>query len=73
MKSLLYVLIFLIVFGVSLYFFLMNSQQSVSVNLWSGMKTPELPVGLVVLLSFFIGFLFGFLAFPLTFIIKRLG
>lgn len=73
MKSLLYVLIFLIVFGLSLYFFLMNSQQSVSVSLWSGVRTPELPVGLVVLLAFFAGFLVGFLFFPLTYVIKRLS
>ncbi len=73
MKNLLYILIFLIVFGISFYFFLMNSQQSVSLTLWGGTKTPQLPVGMVVLISFFLGFIAGIVFFPLTYVIKKIS
>ncbi|MDQ7082322.1 MAG: hypothetical protein Q9N34_04645 [Aquificota bacterium] len=72
MKNLLYLLLFLIVFGVSFYFFLQNSAQNVELVLWADLKTPPLPVGLVVLIAFFSGFLVGLIFFPLTYIIKRL-
>jgi len=73
MKNLLAVLAFLLVFGVSFYFFLINSGQNVEIVLWGGTKTPALPVGLVVLISFFLGFVVGMLFFPLTYVIKRLS
>ena len=73
MKGLLYLLIFLVLFGVFFYFFLVNSGQSVSVQLWGDLKTPDLPVGLVVLTSFFLGFIAGILFLPLTYVIKKLS
>ncbi|WP_457601390.1 LapA family protein [Hydrogenivirga sp.] len=73
MKNLVLILVFLVVFGVSFYFFLMNSGQSVEVVLWGSTKTPSLPVGLVVLIAFFLGFILGMLFFPLTYVIKRLS
>ena len=66
-------LLFLTLFGILLYFFLANSHQSVSIQLWGNLKTPDLPVGLVVLASFFLGFITGILFLPLTYVIKRLS
>ncbi len=73
MKALLYLLIFLVLLGLSLHFLLMNSHQTVSLELWGGVRTPDLPVGLLVLLSFFSGFVIGILILPLTYVIKRLS
>ncbi|NPA41253.1 MAG: LapA family protein [Aquificae bacterium] len=73
MKGLLALLAFVVVFGLSFYFFLMNSSQSVEVLLWNGVRTPAMPVGLVILIAFFLGFLAGMLFFLLTYIIKRLS
>ncbi len=73
MKSLLYLLFFLIVFGISFYFFIMNTDQTVSLKLFGGVKTPALPVGMVVIISFFGGFLAGIFFLPLTYIIRRLS
>ncbi len=73
MRNLVFLLLFLIVFGISFYFFLNNSGQSVELTLWGNTKTPALPVGLVVLIAFFIGFILGMLFFPLTYVIKRLS
>jgi len=72
MKVALYLLLFLATFGIAFYFLLLNSHQSVSLNLWGGITTPELPVGIVVLFSFFGGFLIGYAFLLLTYIIKRL-
>ncbi|RLJ71263.1 uncharacterized protein DUF1049 [Hydrogenivirga caldilitoris] len=73
MKGLIFILLFLILFGVSLYFFLMNSGQNVELVLWGNTRTPSLPVGLIVLISFFLGFILGMLFFPLTYVIKKLS
>ena len=73
MRNLVFLLLFLIVFGISFYFFLNNSGQSVELTLWGSTKTPALPVGLVVLIAFFLGFILGMLFFPLTYVIKRLS
>ncbi len=73
MRGLVYLLLFLVVFGVSFYFFIMNADQEVTVRIYEGLSTPPLPAGLVLLLSFYLGFLIGFLFFPLTYIIKRLS
>ncbi len=73
MKSLIYIFLFLIVFGISFYFFLLNSSQSVVINLWKDVKTPELPIGMVVLVSFFLGFVLGMIFFPLTYVIKKVS
>jgi hypothetical protein len=73
MKNLILILIFIVVFFLSFYFFLMNSGQNVELVLWGEIKTPPLPVGLVVLVVFFMGFIGGMLFFPLTYIIKRLS
>ncbi len=73
MKNLVYLLLFLLIFLASFYFFLVNSDQSVSLTFWGSVKTPELPVGIVVLISFFTGFVVGLLFFPLTYVIKRLS
>jgi len=73
MKKLLYSLLFLIVFGAFFYFFSMNSEQTLSVKFWGDVKTPELPAGLVVIVSFLLGFMAGALLLPLTYVIKRLS
>ncbi len=73
MKSLIYILLFLVVFSFSFYFFIMNADQSVSVNLFGEIRTPALPVGMVILLAFFAGFVAGVFFLPLTYIIKKLS
>ncbi len=73
MRNLIYILLFLLAFGLSFYFFMINSGQSVSLELWGGKRTPELPVGLVVLAAFFLGFILGMMFLPLTYVIKRLS
>ncbi len=73
MKALLFLFTFLLVFGVSFYFFMLNSQQSVELVLWNGFKVPPAPVGLVVLLSFFMGIVVGMLLLLLTYVIKRVS
>ncbi|HHJ64190.1 MAG TPA: DUF1049 domain-containing protein [Aquifex aeolicus] len=73
MKSLLYILLFLVIFGISFYFFLMNVDQTVSVNLFGELRTPPLPVGMVVLVAFFAGLVTGVFLIPLIYVIKRLS
>ncbi len=73
MKVFLYILLFGAVFAISVLFILANSDQKVSLVLWKDFSTPELPIGLVVVLVFFAGFLAGFIFFPLTYVIKRLS
>lgn len=73
MRGLVYLLLFLLVFGISFYFFTVNSDQVVQINLFGKISTPQIPVGLAVLLAFYLGFLVGFLLFPLTYVIKRLS
>jgi uncharacterized membrane protein YciS (DUF1049 family) len=73
MKALVYLLLFLTVFGVSFYFFTANSDQQIQVHLYRGVSTPPLPAGMVLLIAFYLGFVAGFLFFPLTYIIKKLS
>ena len=73
MKAFFYFLLFGATFILSVLFILSNSNQKVSLVLWKDLSTPELPVGLVVVLAFFAGFLTGFVLFPLTYVIKRLS
>jgi len=73
MKSLVYILLFLIAFTASFYFFMLNADQSVSLTLFGDWRTPSLPIGMVVLIAFFAGFIAGVFFLPLTYIIKRLS
>ncbi len=73
MRGLLYLLLFLVVFGVSFYFFILNSDQQIQVRILGDLSTPPLPSGLLLIVAFYLGFLAGFLFFPLTYIIKRLS
>ncbi len=59
--------------ALSLYFFLMNSDVNVSVRFTQELKTPSLPLGMVLLFTFFSGFVAGVLLGPLTYVIKRLS
>jgi uncharacterized integral membrane protein len=72
MKKLLAGSLFIFLFGVCLYFFLLNSSTEVSVRFFPDLATPELPLGMVILLTFFAGFISGLLFYPLTFVIKRI-
>ena len=73
MRGLIYLLLFLTVFGLSFYFFTMNSDQQVQVRLFGNVTTPPLPSGLVILIAFYTGLLVGFLLFPLTSLVRRLS
>ncbi len=73
MKQLLFLVIFLGVFGLTLYFFILNSSTKVKVVLWNGLVTPEIPLGMAILFAFYIGFILGILFSLLTFVIKRLS
>jgi len=73
MRSLFYILLFLVIFGISFYFFLLNADQMVSISLSGELRTPPLPVGMVVLLAFFAGFVTGVFFIPLIYVIKRLS
>lgn len=72
MRGVLVAFLFFAVFGISFYFFALNSEDQIRVAFPGGLLTPPLPSGLLLLLSFYLGFLVGFLTFPLTYIIKRL-
>ncbi len=73
MKGFFFILLFFCVFGVSFYFFSMNSSQEVELIFWEGVKTPPVPVGLAVLMAFFLGIVVGMLLFALTYVIKRVS
>ena len=73
MRLLVTAFLFLLLLGVSVYFLINNSSPSVQLTLWNGVKTPEVPVGLLVFISFFLGVGVGLLLFPLTYVIKRLS
>ncbi|MDQ7037939.1 MAG: hypothetical protein Q9N26_01885 [Aquificota bacterium] len=68
-----YLTLFLLVFSLSFYFFVMNSSPLVQIRLFGEVSTPGIPVGLAVLIAFYLGFIAGFLFYPLTYVIKRLS
>ncbi len=73
MKVALYLVLFLGVFGIFFYLFYINSHQSVVVFLWSGVQTPSLPLGLVLVVSFLLGVILGIILSLLTWVIKKLS
>ncbi len=73
MKNLLLGASFLLIFGLCLYFFLINSETVVSVRFFGEVSSPQLPLGMLILITFFAGFVGGLVFYPLTQIIKRIS
>jgi len=72
MKRYLSAFLMLSIIVLFLYFFLINVDTSVSVKFGGSLTTPPLPLGLVVLIAFLLGFIAGLIFYPLTYVIKRL-
>ena len=73
MKAVFYMTMFLMVFGIFFYLFSLNSHQSVRLFVWKDVHTPDLPLGLVVVLSFLLGVVVGMILSLLTWVIKKLS
>ncbi len=73
MKTILIGIPLLALAGISLYFFFINADISVSVRFTEEVKTPPLPLGMVLIFAFFSGFVGGIMLCPLTYVIKRLS
>ncbi len=73
MKRYFSLLTMILILALFIYFFLLNVETSVSVKFSGSLTTPSLPLGLVVLIAFLLGFVTGFLFYPLTYVIKKLS
>ena len=73
MKKYLSALIMILILSLFIYFFLLNVETSVTVKFSGSLTTPSLPLGLVILIAFLLGFVTGFLFYPLTYVIKKLS
>ena len=73
MRSMLKLFAFVVSFGIAFYFFYINSHQSVTLFLYDGVRTPELPLGLVVVISFLLGMVCGVCLSLLTYVIKKIS
>ena len=72
MKKYITGLLMVLTLAVFIYFFLLNAGTSVTVKFSGSLTTPSLPLGLVILIAFLLGFVAGLLFYPLTYVIKRI-
>ena len=72
MKKYISAIFMVIILALFIYFFLLNVETSVTVKFSGSLTTPSLPLGLVILIAFLLGFVAGLLFYPLTYVIKRI-